>query len=353
MDEETICRIFGTILGLEAVGRNDHFIRLGGHSIQAVRLVAAIQNELQVELPVRSVLRHPTPAGLAAELTVARERKSRQATTVSTISTIWFDHIPWAHDDWPSDLPVTGKSFPKISVDQWTPHLTSDWGRIYFDYLRELPPETPLLVGGFCRIGLMAFEAACQLAITGRAPAGIVLVDTPTPSWLVRCGRSIAMFLGKMLGASPGQTALRSSRFLRFIILFEFYFIMPGHKSKEKWKRVLAAVANRHSPADARKNRTTNQLPKAMNQGDSIQDAHDFWQVSDLTKRQFNGPVLLLFSQETPAPLRRHITRGWAKFCPNLIVDETPGDHASCVREHAGGLAQKIAKFVRALQIQK
>ena len=348
-DELAISREFASVLGISNVGRSDDFFQLGGHSLLAVRLVAAIQRRMGIDLPAGSVMRHPTPAGIAVELAKARLRKIEQAWSPTSPTTIWFDTLPWALEDWPSDLPVTGKSFPNIPVEEWTVHHNSASARLYVDHLREWPLTTPLLVGGYCRIGLIAFETACQLTEAGRPPAGIILVDTLPPSWFMRCGRSLALFFGRMLGATPGQIALKACGFLRYLALIEAYLLLMEKLMRRRWKEVVSATSQwkpfatvgiippvaeheRRSEAEAR-----------------ILAANDYWQLSDFEIRRFEGPVLLLISRDTPSPMRRQMVRRWAKHCPNLMVEETPGDHESCIRKDAGGLARRIAQFARGI----
>ncbi|TCI11408.1 amino acid adenylation domain-containing protein [Dyella soli] len=64
--EHTLCALFADMLGLDQVGRHDHFFDLGGNSLLAVRTVARIHAELSQAITIPAFFGEPTPAALAA-----------------------------------------------------------------------------------------------------------------------------------------------------------------------------------------------------------------------------------------------------------------------------------------------
>jgi amino acid adenylation domain-containing protein len=78
--EARVCQAFAELLELDLIGRDDNFFALGGNSLKAVRVVAALGGDLTVP----AFFRNPTPAAIASVLrgeastAIAKERFSRR-----------------------------------------------------------------------------------------------------------------------------------------------------------------------------------------------------------------------------------------------------------------------------------
>ena len=66
--EEILAGIYAQVLGVERVGVDDSFFELGGDSLSAMRVIAAINKSLDAGLAVRAVFEAPTVAQLAGRI---------------------------------------------------------------------------------------------------------------------------------------------------------------------------------------------------------------------------------------------------------------------------------------------
>ena len=63
--EEILAGIYAQVLGVERVGVDDSFFDLGGDSLSAMRVIAAVNKSLDADLAVRTMFDAPTVAQLA------------------------------------------------------------------------------------------------------------------------------------------------------------------------------------------------------------------------------------------------------------------------------------------------
>ncbi|WP_342653063.1 non-ribosomal peptide synthase/polyketide synthase [Pseudomonas sp. F3-2] len=66
--EQQLASLWQTLLGIDAVGRNDHFFELGGHSLLAMQLISRLRHEHDVSVPLRALFEAPRLADFASRI---------------------------------------------------------------------------------------------------------------------------------------------------------------------------------------------------------------------------------------------------------------------------------------------
>ncbi|WP_082983579.1 non-ribosomal peptide synthetase, partial [Mycobacterium scrofulaceum] len=77
LTEEVLAAIYAQVLGVDRVGVDDSFFDLGGDSLSAMRLVAAVNTRLDAALSVRALFEAPTIGRLASRLDEGEGRLAR------------------------------------------------------------------------------------------------------------------------------------------------------------------------------------------------------------------------------------------------------------------------------------
>ncbi|MEV5934720.1 amino acid adenylation domain-containing protein [Streptomyces sp. NPDC052079] len=192
--EITLARMWTEILGIPEVGVHDDFFDVGGHSLLAVRLSAAIREEWDVEIPISELLRQGTIAELATTV-----RRGGQETSRAPIVTLREGEA----DSRPLFLfhPFGGTVFCYVEL---TRHLPTGRGVLaveapgietvgeaevsvegmaarYIEYLKEIQPAGPYALGGWCFGGVIAYEVAGQLRAAGEEIELLAAIDSRAP----------------------------------------------------------------------------------------------------------------------------------------------------------------------------
>lgn len=76
--EATVAAIWQDVLGLDAVGMEDNFFDLGGHSLKATRVLSRLRAQLNVEMPLRALFESPTVASLAKRVEAIQDAGSAE-----------------------------------------------------------------------------------------------------------------------------------------------------------------------------------------------------------------------------------------------------------------------------------
>ncbi|MFZ3595409.1 non-ribosomal peptide synthetase [Streptomyces sp. BH104] len=192
--EITLTRMWTEILGIPEVGVHDDFFEVGGHSLLAVRLSAAIRAEWDVEVPVAELLRH----GTIAELATLVRRGGREGPRVPVVTLregepgrrpLFLFH-PFGGTVFcyveltrqlPAGRPVFAVEAPGIESEGEAEVSVEGMAARYLTYLKEIQPEGPYALGGWCFGGVIAYEAARQLRAAGEEIELLVGIDSRAP----------------------------------------------------------------------------------------------------------------------------------------------------------------------------
>jgi thioesterase domain-containing protein/acyl carrier protein len=240
--EQQLAEIWSTVLNIYPIGVKDDFFELGGHSLLAVKLIAKIEQQFQINLPLSVLFQNSTIQQLATFLRqpidtsiwsplvgVKPSGSNRPFFCVPGITGYAIYFYPLAHhlgQEQPfyglQALGFDGKSKPYERVE--------DIATYYINAIQSIQPKGPYLLGGHSFGGLVAFEMAQQLERLGHEVDLLALFDVSVPDsnidaklqsiqsdnayWLNR--------IGKMIEASY-ETSLEMS-----------YEILKSFESEEK-----------------------------------------------------------------------------------------------------------------------
>ncbi|QQP97531.1 non-ribosomal peptide synthetase [Lysobacter enzymogenes] len=130
--ETELAQIWRALLGVEAIGRDDHFFELGGHSLLAARLAAQLSQRANAPVPVRQVFLRPLLREMAALLTSAAPASAHSPLDLAAEA-----RLP---DDLRGHGPARAQSAPQRVL------LTGANGFLGAYLLRELLRRTPARV---------------------------------------------------------------------------------------------------------------------------------------------------------------------------------------------------------------
>jgi amino acid adenylation domain-containing protein len=188
--------IWERTLAVKPIGLGDNFFDLGGHSLLAVRLLALMEKEIGIRLPVSALFQAQTIEQLAEVMSTNRYMPIKSSLVRIKRGTFWPPlFLVHAHD---GEITAYYGLARKLGQEQpvygfraaWNhdnqPRYTrvEDMAAVYVDDLLTLQPEGPCFLGGYCFGAHIAFEMARQLKIRGREVAFLALLDSYAPEFI-------------------------------------------------------------------------------------------------------------------------------------------------------------------------
>jgi amino acid adenylation domain-containing protein len=187
--EMQLTAIWEDALNFQKVGVRDNFFELGGHSLLALKLMTQIQQRLGKNLPLATLLEHPTIEQMAAILSQQTENQSWSPLVTiqangaklplffvpgGAMDTIEFYHL--AHH-LGSEQPFYGLQPRGLDGELDAHTRIEDMANCYIQSIQTVQPQGPYLLGGHSFGGYIAFEMAQQLQRQGQEVALLVIID--------------------------------------------------------------------------------------------------------------------------------------------------------------------------------
>ncbi len=334
--EQKLAELWSTLLGVSPVGAEDSFFDLGGHSLIAVRLFAAVKREFGVEFPISILFEAPTIRACAARITARTgTAEARPADTQEAQSFAHLVPLNGVRAQAAAPLFVVAGMFGNVLnlrhlalqfadsravfglqalglIGDSAPHETvEEAAAAYIAEVRQVQPEGPYLLSGFSGGGITAYEMARQLRAAGQEVAVLALLDTPLP---VRPGLS-----------RPDKALIKLQEL------------------REKGPRYLLEWARNRLAWEIGKRRGTSEPTATAQFNNTRIEAAFLRAVARYDTPDWAGAMTLL----RPALDRRFAVTGgnyvsaareyvfadndWTRYAPHLEIIEVPGDHDSMV----------------------
>jgi thioesterase domain-containing protein/acyl carrier protein len=193
--EHKLGQIWQSLLGYSSIGVDDNFFELGGDSMLAIRLMSAIKEKFQRQLPLTTLLDKPTikEIALALELPILGDKSSILVSIQAKGSQPPLFCAPGtggsviylralANELAVGDRPLIGLQ-AIVSPETQKPFTSiQDIARLNIEAMQTVQPSGPYYLCGHSFGSWVALEMAFQLQQAGHELGHLFIIDTGVPS---------------------------------------------------------------------------------------------------------------------------------------------------------------------------
>ena len=219
---QKVVAVVADLLDMPDLTPDDHFFDMGGDSLKAIRLIVDLEKLSGFKLRMQDIYQSPTPRAMAALIFGGSSVDIPQNSDLSKTER-------FAIGDWspvvslkpsgsrlplflmhttPGDIMGYGNLVAKIDPNQPVYGLQAiglkdvtlahktvpDMAAFYIERIRELQPEGPYMLAGWCFGGFIAYEMAQQLLAQGQEVGFLGMLETwgqPPHDWKYKLHRLI------------------------------------------------------------------------------------------------------------------------------------------------------------------
>ena len=193
--EHSVAHLFGALLGVDTVGRDDNFFDLGGDSLKASELQTELLRSHGVQLDLQDLVRNATARGIARTVRGKGTRPEPVDSVMVPVRTegtkpkLFLVHgalgqafiSPVFLDALGPDQPLYAFQARGLDGKHPTNRTVTAMAIDYNRTLQSEQPEGPYILCGLCAGGLVTLEMARRLQQAGHPPGAVILIDPPRP----------------------------------------------------------------------------------------------------------------------------------------------------------------------------
>jgi len=331
-EEERLAGIWRAVLQVEDINRDDDFFELGGHSLLVARLLRRVEAEYGMRVPMAALFRAPKLADMSELITSGQPVEQPVLIPIQPRGDeppiIWLDggstFLPLA-ERLGNDQPFLGLSVDVVLESTGgCPRKFEEIARRTILALREIQPQGPYRIGGWCTSAVLAYAAAHQLRQQGEDVPLLMLAHPFHPGRARELG-SIRLFASK--------------------VRFHIDQSMAQPKG-ERWRYFRERLRGLSDAAAMRGGKEAVLQPKLRTQIDRS--------VSRYSPPDYDGDVMLFQPEEHPIAL--DFIEDWRKHVKGRFDAFTlPGGHRTMLEmPYVETFAQHIREaLARAKQAEK
>jgi amino acid adenylation domain-containing protein len=329
--EARLVALWEKILDVRPIGVKDDFFRLGGHSLTAVRLLGALRKDFGLDLRMALFVRLSTIERLHELIDLGQRDRGADETLLCLQQGNGGVPFVCVHPAGGGALcyarlaRALGEGRPFFGIEARGLSSNADpredipsMAAAYLDAIRHRFGDRPFLLGGWSMGGLIAYEMAQQMAISGQPLEELMLFDTDAEAEPVDPDRDMFMFL-QGLGVRDTPTG-------------------PFSGSQDERLAAAKALAVRRGVwSETEDGAVFERLFRVFEANLRATRAY--------TPEPYDGRVVLVRAEKT-AP-GEDGALGWRELVSDIDVDVAAGDHFSMmdepfVRDLAARLCRRI-----------
>lgn len=362
-DENKLAGIWEEILGVKDISADEDFFALGGDSLDAVNLVTAIHANFGVEITINDIYDQPVLRNQAAKISslkIPAQITSGHPNLVALTGSRGDNRLFLVHAGngeinnyyelarlLSKDICIYGVRYLAQGLAPCNLTVATLAAR-YLKQIKEIQPQGPYYLGGWCLGGTIAFEMARHLEEAGEEVAFLALINSLSPrSWEGTALFTIDTernFLSEFV-CQQDKSYLAGIKDMEELWQSGCNLLSMDRKAEEKLRQAIPDDVSITIPNFCRTDVST--LIKYLNTIRTLHNARAFYRPPGMLKTK----TCFLEATANDVIAEKDVNlAGWQRYCSEPIHRiSVAGDHFSIF--NSPNVEQLAAKLIFLLQI--